>query len=250
MISTYSNLQGGFMAAKPQAKDAKAVSLGSWLQEQRLTRGLTRPEAVNEGLKVDPRAQLSPDYLSKLEYGTRSLASAAADVREAIRRGLGISREEWISATGLHIPLEAHDGVVKLADDGLIEVPVYGMASANPDGNMTATKPVGTARIPSTVIRENRHAYLVLGDSMDDGGRDGIRDGDTVMCDHSATDLREGKIYIVKVPGNGILLKRVRTYADGETYLESDNRNYRPLRPDEAQIIGRVVWVDPKGFAP
>ena len=82
-------------------KDPRAVELGEWLMSQRLAKGLKRPEAVQIGLQHDPRAALTPDYLSKLEYGTRSLASAALDVREAIREALGISREAWERETGL-----------------------------------------------------------------------------------------------------------------------------------------------------
>ena len=106
MISTHS-IGALRPVAASVAKDPRAVQLGSWLMELRLQRGLTRPEAVTEALKHDPRAQLSSDYLSKLEYGNRSLASAAADVREAIRLGLNISREEWTQATGLLIPAPA-----------------------------------------------------------------------------------------------------------------------------------------------
>lgn len=82
-------------------KDPRAVELGEWLMSRRLAKGLKRPEAVQLGLQHDPRAALTPDYLSKLEYGTRSLASAALDVREAIREALGISREAWERETGL-----------------------------------------------------------------------------------------------------------------------------------------------------
>lgn len=88
-------------APPSSSKDPRAVELGEWLMAKRLARGLKRPETVQLGLQYDPRAALTPDYLSKLEYGTRSLAAAALDVREAIREALGITRETWEKETGL-----------------------------------------------------------------------------------------------------------------------------------------------------
>ncbi|WP_181392024.1 hypothetical protein [Deinococcus irradiatisoli] len=86
------------------AKDARAKELGDWLFAWRQKRGLSRPETIAEALKHDPRASISPDYLSKLEYGLRSLASASLDVREALRLALGIKREVWEEETGLLVP--------------------------------------------------------------------------------------------------------------------------------------------------
>ncbi len=85
-------------------KDARAKELGAWLTEWRRKRGLSRPETVAQALKHDPRASLSADYLAKLEYGVRSLASAAADNREALRLALNIGRETWEVETGLLVP--------------------------------------------------------------------------------------------------------------------------------------------------
>lgn len=90
---------------KPAAqKDPRAVKLGEWLQAWRLERGLTRPEAVSEMQKHNPHATISSDYLAKIEYGQRNLASASAEVREALRQALNIPRQEWEEETGLLIP--------------------------------------------------------------------------------------------------------------------------------------------------
>jgi repressor LexA len=237
----------------PPLKEREAVGL-------RLRRA--RKEAGLDTSQAAERAGISVSTLGALERGAHSLTSVAAGSLARVPAAFGLTWTAFVELVrptyGAYIPLlaqdeellEARDGAVKLIDDGMVEVPVYGMAAAHTEGNMSATRPVGTTRIPKHLLRENRHAYLVLGDSMDDGGRRGIQDGDTVLCDQADLDLREGGVFIVKVPGNGILLKRVRTYDDGETYLESDNRKYRPLLPDEAEIIGRVVWVDPQGFVP
>ena len=87
-------------------KDPRAMELGTWLQDVRRQRGLTRPETIAEINKHDPRATISTDYLAKIEYGQRSLASTSTHVREALRRALNISREQWEQSTGLLIPAE------------------------------------------------------------------------------------------------------------------------------------------------
>lgn len=89
---------------RTEHKDPRAVQLGEWLTEQRRRAGFKRPELVAEALKHDPRVSISPDYLAKLEYGTRSLASAGPDVREALRLALHIPADEWREATGLVVP--------------------------------------------------------------------------------------------------------------------------------------------------
>ncbi|MDP9764910.1 LexA family protein [Deinococcus enclensis] len=79
---------------------------------------------------------LSPDYLSKLEYGTRSLAAAALDIREALRSALNISRSDWTAATGLateHDPDQSARDLVKMGAEpinGRYPVPVLGDVAA------------------------------------------------------------------------------------------------------------------------
>ncbi|MFC6591705.1 hypothetical protein ACFP81_06545 [Deinococcus lacus] len=90
--------------APSKAVDNRAVELGEWLSGWRRQRGLNRPETVNEALKHVPHAKISPDYLSKLEYGTRSLASASPEVREGLRQALNIPAEVWEEETGLLVP--------------------------------------------------------------------------------------------------------------------------------------------------
>ena len=226
-----------------------AVETGRLIRARRLELGLTQAQLVERtGLS-------SQSYLSSFEKGRYHIGRS--EHFAAVARELRLSHEEVRQINpALFVDLaddprpHAQDGVVRLLGDGLAELPVYGLAAAHADGNMATERPVGVARVPARYARGEMHAYAVLGDSMDDGTRAGIRDGDHIVCNHADKDLCEGKIYVVSVPGNGILLKRVRRYADGELYLASDNPGYRDLSPENARIIGRVVWIDPQGYAP
>jgi cyclic pyranopterin monophosphate synthase len=89
------------------APDERAKALGAWLTARRKALGLTRPEVVAAGLRQRPHAALSQNYLAKLEDGDLDVASAALEVREALRLGLDLSRDAWMAGTGLHVPEEA-----------------------------------------------------------------------------------------------------------------------------------------------
>lgn len=271
-----SRLPGFAMNANKVEKTAQEH--GDYLNERRLDLGLKWSEVARDMERLYGEA-VTPDYLSKIKRGAAPLAKMSVDAREALRKVLRIEADDWEADTGLYSPANetitaraidkamllvaqkpnavlqpadprpsAQDGAVALLDDGKVEVPVYGMAAANPDGNVSFARPIGVARIPrSYADRENMHTYMVLGDSMDDGTADGIRDGDAVVCNHADTDLFIGKIYVVKLPGNGILLKRVKEDESGELFLASDNSKYRDKSPEDAQIIGRVVFHAPAG---
>ncbi|MCJ2186142.1 S24 family peptidase [Novosphingobium beihaiensis] len=81
-------------------------------------------------------------------------------------------------------------------------------------------------------------AIAVTGDSMEPT----LRDGDEILVDRSAGGLRDG-IHVVRL-GDALLVKRLDTGRPGLIVLLSDNPAYRPIecRPEEVQVIGRVVW--------
>ncbi|THF88431.1 helix-turn-helix transcriptional regulator [Deinococcus sp. KSM4-11] len=80
----------------------RAVKHGRLIRERRLDLGLKRPAFVSEVAKHGQ--DMSPDYLNKIEAGTRALANASPELREAIRAVLGYSREQWQELTGLYSP--------------------------------------------------------------------------------------------------------------------------------------------------
>jgi repressor LexA len=115
--------------------------------------------------------------------------------------------------------------------------PVRGLASAG--------QPVDADGMPvlADVWRRGSLLYQVEGDSM----APTLNDGDRVYVDPTELDLREGRVYVFDIPGNGHTIKRVRRLDDGELWLVSDNPKYRPWRPSEMRVIGRVYYHDPAG---
>ena len=115
--------------------------------------------------------------------------------------------------------------------------PVRGLASAG--------QPVDADGMPVLADdwRRGSLLYQVEGDSMSPT----LNDGDRVYVDPTELDLREGRVYVFDIPGNGHTIKRVRRLDDGELWLVSDNPKYRPWRPSEMRVIGRVYYHDPAG---
>lgn len=69
--------------------------LRGWMEDK----GLKAPSLA---LSVEKQGQqISPDYIRKLTRGERELASMPLDLREAVRRALRVSANDWEDATGL-----------------------------------------------------------------------------------------------------------------------------------------------------
>lgn len=86
--------------------NARAIELGRILRMLRDETGLNRPEFVAQ-MAFYPQGEIKPDYLNKLESGTRSFARATLEVREAIRLVAGVTKEDWMDLTGLFVPEDA-----------------------------------------------------------------------------------------------------------------------------------------------
>ena len=89
---------------------------------------------------------------------------------------------------------------------------------------------------------ENLALIECTGDSMEPT----LRDGDELLVDTTANDLRSGAIYILRVSG-ALLAKRVQPRLDGTVMIISDNTRYPPevVTPSEGtplDIVGEVVW--------
>jgi hypothetical protein len=69
--------------------------LRGWMGDK----GLKAPSLA---LSVEKQGQqISPDYIRKLTRGERELASMPLELREAVRRALRVSANDWEDATGL-----------------------------------------------------------------------------------------------------------------------------------------------------
>lgn len=92
--------------------------------------------------------------------------------------------------------------------------------------------------VPYWAAKRGCVAYLVLGDSMDDANRRGIRSGDYALAGPSE-GRRDGHVYIVEVPELGLAIKRLRL-TNGRWILTSDNPAYPTWRWSNYRIVAEV----------
>lgn len=220
--------------------------LHTWLRERRDALGLRQDEVARRTAAHGGEAgTVTQPYLSRLERGVRPLGALTPARQDALRRALEISAGEWVARTGL--PLLSREG----SDDALtalelFRVPVRALATAGLPLTEDSSSVIDIELVPA---REHRPGMLVLevqGDSMTEPGGGGIRPGDRVYVDPGDLDLREGRVYVLHVPGLGLTVKRLRRYGD-HVWLTSDNPDHPPVRPEEATIVGRVYYHQPRG---
>ncbi|MBZ9750501.1 LexA family transcriptional regulator [Deinococcus sp. HMF7604] len=227
------------------SSELPSSDLAQWLRQQRLRRGvgqaqlsaLTAEHGGEEG-------QVTQPYLSRLERGERDLGALTPARQDALRRALGLSLSEWMARTGLR-PLASHPSEDVLGTLELVRVPVRALATAGLPTSETEGRVIDYELVP---LRDHRPGMLVLevqGDSMTTEAG-GIRPGDRVYVDPGDLDLREGRIYVLHVPGLGLTVKRLRRYS-AHLWLSSDNPDHPPVRPEEATVVGRVYFHQPRG---
>ena len=120
---------------------------------------------------------------------------------------------------------------------------VYDLAQASrpveemePDLEVSPVPVLQDDLYPGTVL------FRVRGDSMSIPGGAGIEEGDIIYCDTHDLRAREGEVYVLHIPGEGVTVKRVRGLG-GQLWLFSDNPDqiaFPPFTPDGATIVGRV----------
>ncbi len=86
-------------------------------------------------------------------------------------------------------------------------------------------------------------ALIVDGESL---AGDGIHSGDSVLVQPVTNCDIHDKIYVCKID-NECTLKHVRCLQDGRFQLRSSNSHYEDITPDQLEIIGLVVYHQPKG---
>ena len=78
----------------------------------------------------------------------------------------------------------------------------------------------------------------VMGDAMEST----LMDGAKILIDRRQTDWRAGDILVIQAP-DGLMVRRAGEDVNGKALMLSDNPSSETAAlPDEAQIIGRVVW--------
>lgn len=245
-------LEVGIMAADwLSAKEA-----GKVIKDARERSGLTQEQ-------VAERVQVDKSYISKLEGGAHH--AGRSKYLPALAWSVGLTDDELVSLNPVAVfrseltagrpviylphleedPPEAGGDLKPAAARTDITLRITGLVAANPSADVAHDRETGRVSVSADKFKPNTVAYQVAGDCMDDGSPAAICDGDVVLCDTSDLDLKDGKLYVVQLHGNGTMLKRVRVYEDGTVHLLADSDRYRPLMPSEGRVIGRVYLHKP-----
>ena len=132
------------------------------------------------------------------------------------------------------------DGV---APPGRRGVPVIGMAQAGADGYFDdAGYPAGEGwdRIELPDAADGAFCVEIAGDSMDPL----YREGDRVIVDPAATNLRRGDRAVARTRGGEVMAKEIARISAGSVALRSINPAYpeRSFKRAELDWIARIVW--------
>lgn len=185
-------------------------------------------------------AGVSQGTLSAIERGDHPISKVRPENLQRFPEAYGMTAAEFAQLTGvtLVIPAEGQPQPehVRIVDN-LHRVPVRTMAAAG-EAFYSDASIIDYEYVPGDLYRPGMLVVKVMGDSMTPT----ITPGDYVYVDIRLTDKQHGKVFLVNIVGNGFVLKRAKQINDELWVLDSDNSNYPPLMPDEAQIVGQAYY--------
>lgn len=151
---------------------------------------------------------------------------------------IGNTTVDWI-LSGKDIAREAAQALEEQRI-GIVMIPVRAMAGAGTPKDLFEAEPVEYIPVPKDSYRVDMSALVVSGQSMEPVLRDGAR----ALTDPHDLDLIDGKIYVVYIKDNGIVLKRLYRGA-GIIILKSDNPATPEItvKPEDIVVQGRVIGV-------
>jgi len=135
-----------------------------------------------------------------------------------------------------------------LQESGLTVLGVYAVAGAGPAWDAEDDEPMFNIAVPARYLRPHIIPLFINGTSMEPT----ILDNAVVGVNREHKDVVQGKIYAVRLPHEGIVIKRL--YIDHKQkcfVLKSDNQKDAAEFPDvflsfedgDSFIYGRVSWV-------
>jgi repressor LexA len=171
-------------------------------------------------------------FFPDVERAVRYLAYMEPHTLNRMLSVLRWTPEEFSEATGLEVPFVRP--AKEQPGEAYVVLPVIGTAAAGPPWPT-----VEHIAVPKGVLRAGTLVFRVDGDSMDTGDDRGIKDGDYVLVDPNLTDLRDGRVYLVEIVGDGLAVKRAKKAGKGWVFI-SDNPAGPVLTPSEARVVGQV----------
>jgi len=137
-------------------------------------------------------------------------------------------------------------------NDDCVPIPVLGDVKASMGYGVTVYNEIQTAsysisrKLVSDLGINDSQTEIIFaqGDSM----LPTIEGGDSLLVDHSRTDIYDGKIYCVRIEGQ-LYAKRLQKLPPNKILVVSDNAKYRSFEIDLSQdlsfdflVIGEIRW--------
>ncbi len=216
----------------------RAIKLGIYIKEKRKKKfpkldNFTEATGINKGT------------LSKLENG-KLAKNVSPFLLKDIAKALNIDYKDLYKIAGYLEEVEIKEVTVKgnaiKLDHKIIELPVYGRASAGP-GYINLENQISTKRVIANGFSADSFIVEVTGDSMSYE----INDGDWAVVDPQQRDYIENKVYVVTYEEE-TFIKQIVCPAKGMVVLKSFNGKYEDkyVMKDSLsrlKVEGRVVKV-------
>ena len=195
-----------------------ATALRFWIKK----RGVTQASLAE-------RSGVAQNYISQIHTGTRD---GSIETIQRIATALDISLPEFFAC--------------KDQENGLTTLGVYAVAGAGPAWEAEEAEPIFSIAVPQHYLRPNITPLFIRGTSMEPA----ILDCAVVGVNRGGGDIIQGKIYAVRLPYEGIVVKRLYLDHDKREFvLCSDNKSgdHQDIRMQfnagDSFIYGQVVWV-------
>ena len=191
---------------------------------------------VGERLKIIRGKENQDEFSRKLDISKAALQNYEAGLRlppgKVLQKvaDIGHTTADWV-LTGL--------GLEK-AREFIKTIPLLALAGAGTPKELFEAEAIGFVAIPEWKFKPSLTALKVAGESM----APTIKDGAEVVVDRAVGELVDGRIYVVYIRDNGLVIKRLYK-GPGVIILRSDNPASPELvcRPEEIEIQGRIVGV-------
>ena len=199
-----------------------------------------------------PRGEADPSQASVAATAEPPpAAESTAAVVEAVREEMAGLRAELSCLKPARDDLEDASALAQLGDGfgssqetRQVEVVQYS-AAAGGGAEEAEERIVGTLAfcrqwIDRHALRPGSCAVIdVRGESMEPT----LWNGASILFDRSRGEWRPGDIFVIRIPDQGLVAKRAGEDEAGNWQLLSDHPAWEPEPyPDDAEIIGQVVW--------
>ncbi len=202
-------------------------------------------------------------YLADLMAALRGILSknvSYSDIAKALnvsRQYINQIKEKELTTTQIekiekYFDTKLTNNIITTIDDDCISIPVKGEVFASMgygvtvyDERQTATYSISRKLVEDLGISKNKTEIIFAqGDSM----LPTIEGGDSLLVDHTRTEIYDGKIYCVRIDGQ-LYAKRLQKIPPNTVRIVSDNSKYRSFEIDlskektfDFQVIGEVRW--------